>query len=279
MRFLANIDEVDTARAIAQLDAAETLVVVTSKSFGTRETLINACTLRQWLIEELGSGEGGVSAAEITAKHIAACTCVPEAARCWGVAPELAFPFWDWVGGRYSVTSCVGHLPIALAFGAGVFDEFLEGCHAMDTHFTTAPPERNLPMMMGLLGVWNANFLHLKTRAVFPYCEALWRLPAHIQQVRAETARAGRVGLQARGTWLQPLLGTRVCGRWTWSRMGSASRRAASPSTTSWARSTLASRAPPGSTPSSSSCTWGRRGLAPTLAPNRSPQPEAEPQA
>ena len=203
MRFLANIDEVDTARAIAQLDAAETLVVVTSKSFGTRETLINACTLRQWLIEELGSGEGGISAAEITAKHIAACTCVPEAARCWGVAPELAFPFWDWVGGRYSVTSCVGHLPIALAFGAGVFDEFLEGCHAMDTHFTTAPPERNLPMMMGLLGVWNANFLHLKTRAVFPYCEALWRLPAHIQQVRAETARAGRVGLQARGIWLQ----------------------------------------------------------------------------
>ena len=123
MRFLANIDEVDTARAIAQLDAAETLVGVTSKSFGTRETLINACTLRQWLIEELGSGEGGISAAEITAKHIAACTCVPEAARCWGVAPELAFPFWDWVGGRYSVTSCVGHLPIALAFGAGVFDD------------------------------------------------------------------------------------------------------------------------------------------------------------
>ncbi len=117
--------------------------------------------------------------------------CVPEAARCWGVAPELAFPFWDWVGGRYSVTSCVGHLPLALAFGAGVFDEFLEGCHAMDTHFTTAPPERNLPMMMGLLGVWNANFLHLKTRAVFPYCEALWRLPAHIQQVRAETAGQG----------------------------------------------------------------------------------------
>ena len=86
---------------------------------------------------------------EITRKHIVACTCVPEAACCWGIAPELAFPFWDWVGGRYSVTSCVGHLPIALAFGGGVFDDFLEGCHAMDTHFTTAPPERNLPMMLG----------------------------------------------------------------------------------------------------------------------------------
>ena len=127
IRFLANIDEVDTARAIAQLDAAETLVVVTSKSFATRETLINACTLRQWLIEELSSGDDGISAAQITATHIAACTCVPEAASCWGIAPELAFPFWDWVGGRYSVTSCVGHLPIALAFGGGVFDEFLEG--------------------------------------------------------------------------------------------------------------------------------------------------------
>ena len=75
--------------------------------------------------------------------------------------------------------------PAAISARSQVFDEFLEGCHAMDTHFTTAPPERNLPMMMGLLGVWNANFLHLKTRAVFPYCEALWRLPAHIQQVRA----------------------------------------------------------------------------------------------
>ena len=273
MRFLANIDEVDTARAIAQLDAAETLVVVTSKSFGTRETLINACTLRQWLIEELGSGEGGISAAEITAKHIAACTCVPEAARCWGVAPELAFPFWDWVGGRYSVTSCVGHLPIALAFGGGVFDEFLEGCHAMDTHFTSAPPERNLPMMMGLLGVWNANFLHLKTRAVFPYCEALWRLPSHIQQVGFPVCagRARRLAGRPVAWGCRPQLGTRVGGRWTWSPMGSASRRAASPSTTSWVRSTSASRAPPASTPSSSSCTWGRRGLAPTLAPNRSP--------
>ena len=99
VRFLANIDEVDTARAIAQLDAAETLVVVTSKSFATRETLINACTLRQWLIEELSSGDDGISAAEITATHIAACTCVPEAASCWGIAPELAFPFWDWVPG------------------------------------------------------------------------------------------------------------------------------------------------------------------------------------
>ena len=330
IRFLANIDEVDTARAIAQLDAAETLVVVTSKSFATRETLINACTLRQWLIEELSSGDDGISAAQITATHIAACTCVPEAASCWGIAPELAFPFWDWVGGRYSVTSCVGHLPIALAFGGGVFDEFLEGrppqaergrpgpvplvsqlalspgllelacqapgramhskraagplgaqweaavrpcgpakladsaafppcsCHAMDTHFTTAPPERNLPMMMGLLGVWNANFLNLKTRAVFPYCEALWRLPSHIQQVRVEYTRAGRIGCRPVAYGCRPSLDARMVRRWTWSPMASASRRVASLSTILWARSTSASPAPRDSTPFSSSCIWGR---------------------
>ena len=186
VRFLANIDEVDTARAIAQLDAAETLVVVTSKSFTTRETLINACTLRQWLVEQMG-WEGGALASHITRQHIVACTGDVEAAECWGVNPELAFPFWDWVGGRYSVTSCVGQLPVALAFGPGVFDDFLAGCHAMDEHFTTAPMEANLPVMLGMLGVWNSNFLGYRSRGIFPYCEALWRLPAHIQQVDMES--------------------------------------------------------------------------------------------
>ena len=186
VRFLANIDEVDTARAIEQLDAAETLVVVTSKSFTTRETLINACTLRQWLVEQMG-WEGGALASHITRQHIVACTGDVEAAECWGVNPELAFPFWDWVGGRYSVTSCVGQLPVALAFGPGVFDDFLAGCHAMDEHFTTAPMESNLPVLLGMLGIWNSNFLGYRSRGIFPYCEALWRLPAHIQQVDMES--------------------------------------------------------------------------------------------
>lgn len=155
-----------------------------SKTFRTRETLINGCTMRTWLREQLG---GSASAALIDSRHIAACTADAEAALRWGVSEELIFPFWEWVGGRFSVTSSVGQLPIALAFGPAVFDEFLDGARDIDRHCLEAPLEQNLPVLMGLLGVWNLNFLNHTARAIFPYCEALWRLPAHVQQVEMES--------------------------------------------------------------------------------------------
>ncbi|MBA3709605.1 MAG: glucose-6-phosphate isomerase [Planctomycetes bacterium] len=179
LRFLANVDPIDVARALEGLDPARTLVVVVSKTFTTAETMLNARTVRAWLVKKLG--------AKAVAKHmVAVSTNLPEV-EAFGIDPRNAFGFWDWVGGRYSVCSAVGILPLSLQYGFPRLAEFLAGAHAIDRHVTSAPPERNLPVILGLLGIWNASFLGHGTRALLPYCQALLKFAPHIQQVDMES--------------------------------------------------------------------------------------------
>ncbi len=179
LRFLANVDPIDVARQLEGLDPARTLVVVVSKTFTTAETMLNARTVRDWLTKRLG--------AKAVAKHmVAVSTNLAEVER-FGIDPANAFGFWDWVGGRYSVCSAVGILPLSLHCSFARMQEFLAGAHAMDEHFLSAPYARNLPVLLGLLGVWNSSFLGFPMRALLPYSQALLRLPAHIQQVDMES--------------------------------------------------------------------------------------------
>lgn len=179
LRFLANVDPIDVARALEDLDPETTLVVIVSKTFTTAETILNARTVRQWLVQALG--------AEAVAKHMVAVSTNLEGVEAFGIDPANAFGFWDWVGGRYSVCSAVGVLPLALQYGFESVSDFLAGARDMDRHFLEAAPEENLPVLMGLLSVWNVSFLDLPVLALLPYCQALLRFPAHIQQVEMES--------------------------------------------------------------------------------------------
>lgn len=182
LRFLANVDPIDVARALNGLDAETTLVVVVSKTFTTAETMLNARTVRTWLRAEL-EDENAV------AKHMVAVSTNIKLVTEFGIDPKNTFGFWNWVGGRYSVCSAVGILPLALQYGWPVVERFLQGAHHMDEHFRTAPFQDNLPVLMGLLSVWNSTFLGCHARAILPYCQALSKLAPHIQQVRC-TANA-----------------------------------------------------------------------------------------
>ena len=186
LRFLANVDPIDVERALDGLDPAKTLVVVVSKTFTTAETMLNARTVRAWLLKGIGAKAKGGKAA-VVAKHMVAVSTNLKDVAAFGIDPQNAFGFWDWVGGRYSVCSAVGLLPLALHYGMKPVDEFLAGAHAIDTHVVTAPIEKNLPMLMGLFGVWNSSFLGHPTRALLPYCQALLKLAPHIQQVDMES--------------------------------------------------------------------------------------------
>jgi len=179
LRFLANVDPIDVTRALADLDPERTLVVVVSKTFTTAETMLNARTVRKWIVDALG--------AEAVAKHMIAVSTNLDAVKEFGIDPANAFGFWDWVGGRYSVCSAVGVLPLALHFGWKPVQEFLNGAHAMDRHFLAAPPERNLPALLGLFGIWQSSFLGRPARALLPYCQSLLKLAPHIQQVDMES--------------------------------------------------------------------------------------------
>lgn len=179
LRFLANVDPVDVARAREGLSPETTLVVVVSKTFTTAETMLNARTMRAWIVNELG--EDAVS------KHMVAVSTNLKGVADFGIDPQNAFGFWDWVGGRYSVCSAVGVLPLSLQYGFDVVSDFLAGAHDIDEHFRTAPYEQNLPVVMGLLGVWNSTFLGYSTRALLPYQQALLKLAPHIQQVDMES--------------------------------------------------------------------------------------------
>jgi glucose-6-phosphate isomerase len=179
LRFLANVDPIDVARALDGLDPERTLVIVVSKTFTTAETMLNARTVRKWIVDALGEGA--------VAKHMIAVSTNLEAVQKFGIDPANAFGFWDWVGGRYSVCSAVGVLPLALQFGYKPVQEFLNGAHAMDRHFLAAPAERNIPVLMGLFGLWQASFLGRPARALLPYCQALLKLAPHIQQVDMES--------------------------------------------------------------------------------------------
>jgi glucose-6-phosphate isomerase len=178
-RFVSNVDGTDFAEAVRDLDAAETLFIVCSKTFTTLETLSNAHAARAWCLAALGE-ESAV------AKHfVAVSTNAAEVAK-FGIDTANMFGFWDWVGGRYSMDSAIG-LSTMLAIGAEHFRAMLAGFHAMDEHFRHAPLERNLPVLMGLLGIWNSNFLDAATVAVLPYEQYLKRFPAYLQQLTMES--------------------------------------------------------------------------------------------
>jgi glucose-6-phosphate isomerase len=179
VRFVSNVDGADFAGATADLDPAETLFVVCSKTFTTLETLTNARTARAWLLAELGE-ESAV------ARHFVAVSTNAEAVKAFGIDPTHMFEFWDWVGGRYSLDSAVG-LSLMIAIGPERFREMLAGLHAMDEHFRTAPLERNVPVLSALLGVWYANFFGAASHAVLPYDQHLARFPAFLQQLDMES--------------------------------------------------------------------------------------------
>ncbi len=178
VKFVSNVDGTDLANALEDTDPARTLFIVASKTFSTQETLANARTARAWLAGKLG--EAAVPA------HFAAVSTNAQAMDAFGINPNYRFMMWDWVGGRYSLWSSIG-VSLAIAVGRGAFLELLAGAHAMDEHFRTAPWERNLPALMGLLGVWNINFLDLPTLAVLPYDGRLKRFPAYLQQLDMES--------------------------------------------------------------------------------------------
>jgi len=178
-RFVSNVDGTDFAEAVRDLDAAETLFIVCSKTFTTLETLSNAQAARQWAVQALGDDSA-------VAKHFVAVSTNAEEVAKFGIDTANMFGFWDWVGGRYSMDSAIG-LSTMLAIGPGHFREMLAGFHAMDEHFRHAPFERNLPVTMALLGIWNVNFLDAGTVAVLPYEQYLKRFPAYLQQLTMES--------------------------------------------------------------------------------------------
>ncbi len=179
-RFVSNVDGADFVEATADLDPAETLFVVSSKTFTTLETMTNAQTARDWLLQ----GLGGVTAA--VAKHFVAVSTNAEKVAAFGIDTANMFGFWDWVGGRYSMDSAIG-LSTMLAIGPEHFRAMLAGFHQMDEHFRSAPFERNLPALLGLLGVWYTDFFGAQTVAVLPYEQYLKRFPAYLQQLTMES--------------------------------------------------------------------------------------------
>ncbi len=177
--FVSNVDGSAIASVLDALDPATTLVIIASKTFTTAETLENANTARAWLVRGL-RGKRAIS------KHLCAVSSAPERAAEFGVPRDRVFRMWDWVGGRYSLWSAVG-LPIAIALGMRRFDEMRAGARAIDEHFVSAPFERNLPVLLGLLEVWNVNFRGAATHAVLPYDERLRLLPSYLQQLEMES--------------------------------------------------------------------------------------------
>ena len=178
-RFISNVDGAAFSEATHGLDAAETLFVVSSKTFTTLETMTNAKTARAWVVEKLGADEA-------VAKHFVADSTNTAGVETFGIDTSHMFEFWDWVGGRYSMDSAIG-LSTMIAIGPENFRAMLAGFHAMDEHFRTAPPEKNLPMLMGLLTVWYNNFFGAQTLGIMPYAEHMSRFPAYLQQLQMES--------------------------------------------------------------------------------------------
>jgi glucose-6-phosphate isomerase len=183
LRFLANVDPVDFHINTQDLDPEETLVIVVSKTFTTAETMLNARTVRKWLVHSLRGN--GITDSDVIAKHMVAVSCYPE--RCMEFGISRVFGFWNWVGGRFSVCSAVGLLPLSLHYSSKVVSQFLAGAHNVDEHFFYSPLRENIPVILGLLGIWNSTFLGYSVRALLPYSHALRRFPAHVQQVDMES--------------------------------------------------------------------------------------------
>ncbi|MEN8707292.1 MAG: glucose-6-phosphate isomerase [Nocardioides marinisabuli] len=186
-RFISNIDPSDAALTLEGLDPATTLFVVSSKTFGTLETLTNARLCKAWLLEGLGDD---VDASDAVARHFVAVSTALDKVADFGIDPDNAFGFWDWVGGRYSLDSAIG-TSLAVAIGPERFAELLAGMHAVDEHFRTAEPAANVPLLMGLLNIWYTSFLGAETHAVLPYAQLLHRFPAYLQQLTMESNGKG----------------------------------------------------------------------------------------
>ncbi|MGB0695620.1 MAG: glucose-6-phosphate isomerase [Rhodospirillaceae bacterium] len=178
LHFVSNVDGAHMADTLAPLDPARTLIIVASKTFTTIETITNADSAWSWLVGALGEDKAG--------QHVAALSTALDKVGRYRVPEDRVFGFWDWVGGRYSVWSAIG-LPVMIAIGPEDFDAFRAGGHAMDRHFFTAPALENLPILMGLLGVWHRNGMGMASRAVLPYDQRLERLPAYLQQLDMES--------------------------------------------------------------------------------------------
>ena len=192
VRFISNVDGSHAAEVLKLCDPETTLFIVASKTFTTQETLANAMTARGWLVDKLGRGA--------VARHFVALSTNTTAVAEFGIDTDNLFAFWDWVGGRYSLWSAIG-LSIAVAVGFERFEELLEGGHAMDEHFRTAPLAVNMPVILALLGVWNGNFLGAQAYAVLPYDQYLHRLPAYLQQLDMESNGKGTAKDGAAVSW------------------------------------------------------------------------------
>lgn len=179
-RFVSNVDATDFAEATIDLDPAETLFIVASKTFTTQETMTNAYSAKDWLLSGLKADESAV------AKHFVALSTNAGEVKAFGIDTDNMFGFWDWVGGRYSMDSAIG-LSTMLAIGPAGFGEMLDGFHEMDAHYRTAPLNQNMPVIMGLLNLWYTNFFGSQTIAVLPYDQYLSRFPAYLQQLTMES--------------------------------------------------------------------------------------------
>jgi glucose-6-phosphate isomerase len=177
-RFVSNVDPTDMSEALRDIDPETTLFIVASKTFTTLETMTNAIAARSWLVSALGD--------EAVSKHFVAVSTNAQKVGDFGIDTANMFGFWDWVGGRYSMDSAIG-LSTMIAIGSQGFRDLLAGFHAMDRHFATAEPQRNVPLLMGLISVWNRNFLNIETTAVLPYSQYLSRFPAYLQQLTMES--------------------------------------------------------------------------------------------
>ncbi|MGW2837513.1 glucose-6-phosphate isomerase [Streptomyces sp. NPDC001493] len=180
LRFVSNVDGADLHEAVRDLDAAETLFIIASKTFTTIETITNATSARDWLLTELKAGQDAV------AKHFVALSTNAEKVSDFGIDTANMFEFWDWVGGRYSYDSAIG-LSLMIAVGPELFREMLDGFHLVDEHFRTAPAEQNAPLLLGLLGVWYGQFFDAQAHAVLPYSHYLSKFTAYLQQLDMES--------------------------------------------------------------------------------------------
>ncbi|HEU5037497.1 MAG TPA: glucose-6-phosphate isomerase [Nocardioides sp.] len=185
-RFISNIDPTDAATTLAGLDPATTLFIVSSKTFGTLETLTNARLCRAWLLDGLAREHDSVDEKEAVARHFVAVSTALDKVADFGIDTDNAFGFWDWVGGRYSMDSAIG-LSLVVAIGPERFAELLAGFHAMDEHFRGTDLAHNVPVLMGVLNIWYTNFLGAETHAVLPYAQLLHRFPAYLQQLTMES--------------------------------------------------------------------------------------------
>ncbi len=178
MHFVSNVDGHDMDAALGRVDPETTLFIVASKTFTTAETMMNAQTARAWFLQHAGE--------DALASHFVAVSTNTEAIKKFGIDPANMFPFWDWVGGRYSVWSAIG-LSVALCVGFGYFSDLLAGAHAMDTHFREAPLDKNMPVLLALIGLWNREFLGCGSVSIAPYHQDLSRFPAYLQQLDMES--------------------------------------------------------------------------------------------